>query len=66
MYHAGSRGVSVDAKTTQTAQLVFTKVPSNLKTINKLTIHPFIYVRKVFVWTWQEHDLSFQNIRVSR
>jgi hypothetical protein len=65
MYDAGNRGVPVIARTTQTAQLIFKKVPSNLKTIKKLTIHPFIYLRKVF-WTWQEHDLVFQNVRVSR
>jgi hypothetical protein len=65
MYDAGTRGVPIDARTTQTAQLIFKKVPSDLKTIKKLTIHPFIYLRKVF-WTWQEHDLVFQNIGVSR
>jgi hypothetical protein len=65
MYNAGNRGVSIDPKTTQTAQLIFKKVPANLKTINKLTIHPFVYLRRLF-WTWQEEDLVFQNIRVSR
>ena len=65
MYNAGNRGVSIDPKTTQTAQLIFKKVPANLKTINKLTLHPFVYLRRLF-WTWQEEDLVFQNIRVSR
>jgi len=62
MYDAGTRGVPIDARTTQTAQLIFRKVPSDLKTIKKLTIHPFIYLRR----TWQEHDLVFQNVGVSR
>lgn len=65
MYDAGNRGVPLDARATQTAQLTFKKTPSNLKTIKKLTIHPFVYWRKVF-WTWQEQDLVFQNLRVSR
>jgi len=66
MYDAGNRGVPIDPRTMQTAQLIFKKVPANLKTINKLTIHPFVYQRKVVIWTWQEQDLVFQNIRVSR
>jgi hypothetical protein len=65
MYDAGNRGVPLDARATQTAQLTFKKTPSNLKMIKKLTIHPFVYWRKVF-WTWQEQDLVFQNLRVSR
>jgi hypothetical protein len=65
MYNAGNRGVSLDARATQTAQLTFKKTPSNLKMIKKLTIHPFVYWRRVF-WTWQEQDLVFQNLRVSR
>ncbi len=65
MYDAGNRGVSLDARATQTAQLTFKKTPSNLKMIKKLSIHPFVYWRKVF-WTWQEQDLVFQNLRVSR
>jgi hypothetical protein len=66
MRDAGSRGVQVDARTRQTAQLIFRKTPSNLKTIKKLAIHPFIYSRIVFVWKWQEHNLEFKNVRVSR
>jgi hypothetical protein len=66
MHEAGHRGVQIDARMMQTAQLIFRKVPSNLKTIKKLTIHPFIYSRIVFVWKWQEHNLEFQNVRVSR
>jgi hypothetical protein len=66
MYSAGMRGVQTDAGSTQTAQLIFKKVPSNLKTIKKLTLHPFVYWRVVFVWKWQEQDLAFENIRVSR
>jgi len=66
MYEAGSRGVPLDARTTQTAQLIFKKVPTNLKMIKKLTIHPFVYWRVVFVWKWVEQDLPFENIRVSR
>ena len=31
MYDAGNRGVSIDPKTTQTAQLIFKKVPTNLE-----------------------------------
>lgn len=65
MYDAGNRGVSIDPKTTQTVQLIFKKVPANIKTIDKLMIHPFVYFRKLF-WSWQEDDLVFQNIRVSR
>jgi hypothetical protein len=65
MYEAGSRGIPIDARTTQTMQLIFKKAPSNLKTIKKLAIHPYIYQRKLF-WTWQEHDLVFQNVRMSR
>jgi hypothetical protein len=65
MYDAGNRGVSIDPKTTQTVQLIFKKVPANIKSIDKLTIHPFVYFRKLF-WSWQEGDLVFQNIRVSR
>lgn len=66
MYSAGMRGIQTDARSTQTAQLIFKKVPSNLKTIKKLTLHPFVYWRIVFVWKWQEQDLAFENIRVSR
>jgi hypothetical protein len=62
MYDAGTRGVIMDAKKPQTAQLIFKKVPSDLKVIKTLTIHPFIYFRR----TWQEHDLVFENIGVSR
>jgi hypothetical protein len=66
MYSAGMRGVQADAGSTQTAQLIFKKVPSNLKTIKKLTLHPFVYWRVVFVWKWQDQDLAFENIRLSR
>jgi hypothetical protein len=66
MYTAGMRGIQTDAGSTQTAQLIFKKVPSNLKTIKKLTLHPFVYWRVVFVWKWQDQDLAFENIRVSR
>lgn len=66
MSDGGRRGVPLDARTKQTVQLVFKKVPANLKTIKKLTLHPFIYWRVVFVWKWQEHDLAFENLRVSR
>jgi len=65
MYEAGSRGTPIDARTTQAVQLIFKKAPLNLKTIKKLAIHPYIYQRKIF-WTWQEHDLVFQNVRMSR
>jgi hypothetical protein len=65
MYEAGSRGIPIDPRTTQAVQLIFKKAPSNLKTIKKLAIHPYIYQRKIF-WTWQEHDLVFQNVRMSR
>jgi hypothetical protein len=65
MYEAGSRGIPIDARTTQAVQLIFKKAPLNLKTIKKLAIHPYIYQRKIF-WTWQEHDLVFQNVRMSR
>jgi peptidoglycan hydrolase CwlO-like protein len=66
MYDAGTRGIPLDAGAKQAVQLIFKNVSSNLKTIKKLTIHPFIYWRIVFVWKWQEHDLAFQNLRVSR
>jgi hypothetical protein len=57
----GRRGVSIEAGAKQTVQLIF-----NLKTINQLTIRPFIYVRTAFIWTWQEGNLVFQNIRLGR
>ncbi len=66
MRDAGSRGVSLDAKTTQTAQLIFKKIPSNLRAIKHLTIHPFVYFRRVIGWSWQEQDLPFANVRVGR
>lgn len=66
IYDAGRRGVPIDAGTKQTAQLIFKKIPSNMKTMKKLTIHPFIYWRVVLLWKWQEYDLVFQNIRVGR
>ncbi|HVO64925.1 MAG TPA: hypothetical protein VMT12_00450 [Syntrophales bacterium] len=66
MYSAGVRGVQADAGSTQTAQLIFKKVPSNLKTIKKLTLHPFVSWRLVFIWKWLDQDLAFENIRVSR
>lgn len=67
MYDAGTRGVTLDAKATQTAHLIFKKTPSNLKVIRKLTLHPFIYWRRAFwTWTWQEQNLVFQDLRVSR
>ena len=65
MYEAGSRGIPIDARTTQAVQLIFKNAPLKLKTIKKLAIHPYIYQRKIF-WTWQEHDLVFQNVRMSR
>lgn len=64
IYEAGKQGVQIEARTKQTAQLIFKKVPSNMKTIKKLLIHPFVYWRVVFVWKWQEHDLVFQNVRM--
>ncbi len=36
-----------------------------MKSVRKLTIHPYVYYRKVF-WSWQEFDFAFQNVRVSR
>lgn len=65
MRDAGSRGVPLEARSTQTAQLVFKGVSVKPKTIEKLTLHPFVYQRVIF-WTWQEQDLHFPNIRVSR
>ncbi len=65
MYEVGSRGIALDAKAKLTAQIIFKNVPSNMRSLPKLTLHPFVYQRVVF-WTWQEHDLVFQNLRVSR
>jgi hypothetical protein len=65
MRDAGSRGVPLEARATQTAQLIFKGVSVKPKTIEKLTLHPFVYQRVIF-WTWQEQDLHFPNIRVSR
>jgi hypothetical protein len=64
MYSAGSRGVPLDGRATKSVLLFFKQVPG-LRTIRKLTIHPYVYQRKVF-WTWQEFDHAFPNIRVSR
>ncbi|MGV8081308.1 MAG: hypothetical protein AB2L22_14790 [Syntrophales bacterium] len=64
MYSAGSRGVPLDARTTKSVLLFFKQVPG-MKSVRKLTIHPYVYYRKVF-WSWQEYDFAFQNVRVSR
>jgi predicted heme/steroid binding protein len=66
MYEAGRRGASMEGGTKQTAQLIFKKAPTNLKSINKLTLHPFVYFRRVFSWSWQENNFVFQNIHVGR
>ncbi|PKN34298.1 MAG: hypothetical protein CVU61_08945 [Deltaproteobacteria bacterium HGW-Deltaproteobacteria-19] len=64
MYSAGSRGVPLDGRTTKSVLLFFKQVPG-MKSVRKLTIHPYVYYRKVF-WSWQEFDFAFQNVRVSR
>lgn len=64
MYSAGSRGVPLDGRTTKSVLLHFKQVPG-MRSIRKLTIHPYVYHRKVF-WSWQEFDFAFQNVRVSR
>jgi hypothetical protein len=66
MYEAGYRGASLEGGTKQTAQLIFKKAPANLKSIDKLTLHPYVYFRRVFSWSWQENNFVFQNIRVGR
>jgi hypothetical protein len=65
MRDAGSRGVPLEARATQTAQLIFEGVSVKPKAIEKLTLHPFVYQR-MLIWTWQEQDLHFPHIRVSR
>ncbi|MCX5829353.1 MAG: hypothetical protein NTV58_15340 [Deltaproteobacteria bacterium] len=63
MRDAGSRGVPLEARATQTAQLVFKGVSVKPKTIGKLILHPFVYQRVIF-WTWQEQDLHFPNMSI--
>ncbi|MFA5180055.1 MAG: hypothetical protein WC405_01940 [Syntrophales bacterium] len=63
MRDAGSRGVPLEARAMQTAQLVFNGVSVKPKTIGKLILHPFVYQRVIF-WTWQEQDLHFPNISI--
>jgi len=65
MRDAGSRGVFVEARETQTAQLIFKGFPAKQKNIPKLNLHPWVYQRMV-IWTWKEQGLIFENIRISR
>ncbi|NPU83561.1 MAG: hypothetical protein HPY65_03650 [Syntrophaceae bacterium] len=64
MYSAGSRGVPLEGRATKSVLMHFKQVPGT-RSIRKLTIHPYVYHRKVF-WSWQEFDFAFQNVRVSR
>jgi hypothetical protein len=64
MYSAGSRGVPLEGRTTKSVLLFFKQVPG-MRSVPKLTIHPYVYHRKVF-WSWQEFDFAFQNVRVTR
>ncbi|MBN1381806.1 MAG: hypothetical protein JXA41_09040 [Deltaproteobacteria bacterium] len=66
MYEAGYRGASLEGRSTQTAQFVFKNVPANMREINKFTLHPFVYFRKVFSWSWEEFNFAFQNVRIER
>jgi hypothetical protein len=64
MYSAGSRGVPLEGRTTKSVLLFFKQVPG-MRSVPKLTIHPYVYHRKVF-WSWQDFDFAFQNVRVTR
>ena len=66
MYDVGTRGISVDPKSAVTAQLVFRKVRTAIKSLKSFILHPFIYNRVAFVWRWTESDLTFDNIRLIR
>lgn len=66
MYNLGTRGITVEPKTSVTAQLVFTKVKSDARTLKSLVLHPFIYHRVAFVWRWLETDVAFDNLRLVR
>ena len=65
MYSAGSRGVLLEPRETQTVQLIFKGFPAKQRNISKLILHPWVYQRLV-IWTWKEQDLVFQNLRINR
>jgi peptidoglycan hydrolase CwlO-like protein len=65
-YESGRHGASLESGSKQTAQLIFKKAPANLKSVPKLTLHPYVYFRKMFSWSWEEANVSFENIRVNR
>ncbi|MBN1664028.1 MAG: hypothetical protein JW943_10550 [Deltaproteobacteria bacterium] len=65
-YEAGRRGPILEGGSKLKAQFIFKKAPAKLKSINKLTLHPYVYFPRTFGWSWQEKDIVFQNIRISR
>ncbi len=59
------RGIPVEPGQTVTTQLIFKKMPSRLRTVKLLTLHPFTAVRIMF-FKWRDEDLVFRNIPVRR
>ena len=65
MRDAGSRGVPISPRTTQTAQLIFKGIPPRQKAVRQVVLHPWVYQRMI-VWRWKDQDFAFPNIRIGR
>jgi hypothetical protein len=63
--HDADRGIAIEPGTSVTVQLIFKKVPSNLKTLKLFNFHPYTATRIVF-FKWNETDVPFRNIRLRR
>ena len=63
--HEADRGIPVEPGASVTVQLIFKKVPSNIKTVKLFNFHPYTATRIVF-FKWNETDVPFRNIRLRR
>ena len=59
------RGIPVEPGESVTLQLIFKKIPSNIKTLKLFNFHPYTATRIVF-FKWNETDVPFRNIRLRR
>jgi hypothetical protein len=63
--HEADRGIPVEPGASVTVQLIFKKVPSNIKTVKLFNFHPYTATRIVF-FKWNETNVPFRNIPLRR
>jgi hypothetical protein len=76
MYEVGKNGIEIGAQGSVTAKLIFKNVPTTMRSVTKLNLHPFVYFRRSLAggfgigkgigYTWEEGNLPMSGIRLTR